>query len=347
MAGMGGSGCDRFRHGRHQLRRLADPRRQRRPLDGAGGGWTAGAAADARHPHGRRGGGSVAWLDGGALRGATQRGRRAGPGVLRRGGEEPTVTDANLVLGRLDGLSPWPAAFAWMLPRRPLRPLAAGFRSLRAAAEGVVAVANQEMVRAIRVVSVERGHDPRGLELVAFRRRRAVACLRGGRGARHAPGAGAGCGRVLSALGIAVGERRRDAVPASVMRPLDALPAAKARDGAVARSRARCDRTATCDLRYAGQGFELGAAGPLRTLSAPLPHQRHAERWLRRPGGAVEPGQPARRSGGGRRAVRARGTAADAGRCLARRRCTWRSHAVGGRPGWTAAAGDGAWSVSR
>src|SRR5207245_828566 len=92
----------------------------------------------------------------------------AHPARLRlsgRGGEEPTVTDANLVLGRLDpdvalaGSVRLDVAAA----RRVLRPLTAGFRSLRAAAEGVVAVANQEMVRAIRVVSVERGHDPRVL----------------------------------------------------------------------------------------------------------------------------------------------------------------------------------------
>ena len=83
----------------------------------------------------------------------------------------------------------------------------------------MIAVANEEMVRAIRVVSVEQGHDPRGLELVAF----------GGAGPLHAcdvadllgmrrvivPAAGG----VLSALGIAVGDRRTDVVE-SVMQPL-------------------------------------------------------------------------------------------------------------------------------
>jgi N-methylhydantoinase A len=229
------------------------------------------------------GGGSVAWLDdGGALRvGPRSAGADPGPSCYGRGGEEPTVTDANLVLGRLDpdvalaGSVRLDVAAA----RAALRPLAAGFRSLRAAAEGVVAVANQEMVRAIRVVSVERGHDPRGLELVAF----------GGAGPLHAcevadalgmrrvlvPAAGG----VLSALGIAVGERRRDAVR-GVMRPLDELPATKLRAMVPWPDRERgAIRTATCDLRYAGQGFELELPlEPLRTLAARF-HERHAERY--------------------------------------------------------------------
>ena len=85
----------------------------------------------------------------------------------------------------------------------------------------MIAVANEEMVRAIRVVSVEQGHDPRGLELVAF----------GGAGPLHAcdvadllgmrrvvvPAAGG----VLSALGIAVGDRAHATSVESVMQPLD------------------------------------------------------------------------------------------------------------------------------
>jgi N-methylhydantoinase A/oxoprolinase/acetone carboxylase beta subunit len=163
--------------------------------------------------------------------------------------------------------------------RAALRPLAAGFRSLRAAAEGVIAVANQEMVRAIRVVSVERGHDPREFELVAF----------GGAGPLHAcevadalgmrrvlvPAAGG----VLSALGIAVGERRRDAVR-GVMRPLDGLRATELRALVPWPERERGGtRIATCDLRYAGQGFELELElEPLRTLARRF-HERHEERY--------------------------------------------------------------------
>src|SRR5262249_57716881 len=133
------------------------------------------------------------------------------------------VTEANVVLGRLDPGTP--LAGGLQLDRAAaetaVASVADGFPSLRAAAEGIVAVANQEMVRAIRVVSVEQGHDPRRFELYAF----------GGAGPLHAcevadalgmrrvlvPAAGG----VLSALGIAVGERRRDAVP-GVMTPLEA-----------------------------------------------------------------------------------------------------------------------------
>jgi N-methylhydantoinase A len=143
----------------------------------------------------------------------------------------------------------------------------------------VLAVANSEMVRAIRVVSVERGHDPREFALVAF----------GGAGPLHAcdiadelgmrsvlvpPASG-----VLSALGIASGDRRRDAVR-GVMCPLADVRAAElrrmipwpeARRGAV--------RTATCDLRYVGQGFELDLTlEPFRTLSERF-HERHRERY--------------------------------------------------------------------
>ena len=169
------------------------------------------------------GGGSIAWLDeGGALRvGPQSAGADPGPAAYGRGGRLPTVTDANVVLGRLDPKVPIAGGLRLdaRAAREALREVGGPFRSLRAAAEGVIAVANEEMVRAIRVVSVEQGHDPRGLELVAF----------GGAGPLHAcdvadllgmravvvPAAGG----VLSALGIAVGDRRTDAVE-SVMQPL-------------------------------------------------------------------------------------------------------------------------------
>jgi N-methylhydantoinase A/oxoprolinase/acetone carboxylase beta subunit len=163
------------------------------------------------------------------------------------------------VLGRLDPAVPLAGAVELDLAaaRRAVGQVAAGFRSLRAAAEGIIAVANQEMVRAIRVITVERGHDPRDLELVAF----------GGAGPLHAcevaealevkrivvPAASG----VLSALGIAAGDRRRDAV-AGVLRPLATLKAADLRALVPPLPRMTGGRrVAECDLRYAGQGFEL------------------------------------------------------------------------------------------
>ncbi|MEW6182103.1 MAG: hydantoinase/oxoprolinase family protein [Bacillota bacterium] len=119
------------------------------------------------------GGGSIAWVDaGGALRvGPESAGAVPGPACYGRGGAEPTVTDANLLLGRLD-----PAGFAAggeLLPQ-----LAAGSIKERIAgrlglapeqaAEGIIRVVNAGMVRAMRVVSVEKGFDPREFTLAAF-----------------------------------------------------------------------------------------------------------------------------------------------------------------------------------
>ncbi len=229
------------------------------------------------------GGGSVAWIDdGGALRvGPRSAGAEPGPACYGRGGREATVTDANLVLGRLDAAVPLAGSVVMDVAaaREALGRLVAGFGSLRAAAAGVVAVANQEMVRAIRVVSVERGHDPRHFELVAF----------GGAGPLHACEVAdalgmrrvlvpAACG-VLSALGIAAGERRRDSVR-SVMRPLGEVRASELRALVPWPARERGSaRAASCDLRYAGQGFELELPlEPLRTLASRF-HDRHAERY--------------------------------------------------------------------
>ena len=201
------------------------------------------------------GGGSIVWRDaGGALRvGPESAGAWPGPACYGRGGTRPTVTDANLLLGRL-----------------PAR-LAGGLELDRDAAErafagidpaDAVAAVNAEMLRALRVVSVERGHDPRELALVAF----------GGAGPLHAcelaeelelrtvlVPAAAG---VLSALGLAAGERRRDAVR-TVLRPL-------AEAGEL-------PREGEADLRYRGQSFEL--AVPLGPGLEERFHRAHEERY--------------------------------------------------------------------
>jgi N-methylhydantoinase A len=105
------------------------------------------------------GGGSIARVDeGGALRvGPESAGASPGPVCYGRGGTRPTVTDANLALGRID-----PARFfgGRMRLRDP--------KLKRAFAEGVIEVADANMERALRRVSVERGHDPAGFWLVAF-----------------------------------------------------------------------------------------------------------------------------------------------------------------------------------
>jgi N-methylhydantoinase A len=201
------------------------------------------------------GGGSIAWVDaGGALRvGPESAGADPGPASYGRGGRRPTVTDANLLLGRL-----------------PAR-LADGLELDRAAAERaldgldpahVVDVVNAEMLRALRVVSVERGRDPRGMALVAF----------GGAGPLHACALADELGMrtvlvpeaagVLSALGLAVSDERRDHVRSEV-RPLAEVGELPAEGEA--------------DLRYRGQSFEL--AVPLGPDLAERFHRRHEERY--------------------------------------------------------------------
>ena len=213
------------------------------------------------------GGGSIAWVDaGGALRvGPRSAGADPGPAAYGQGGEDPTVTDANLVLGYLaDGRELGgevrlraelaERALAGVGERLGLGPVDTAL--------GVVRVADAEMVRALRVISVERGLDPREFALVAF----------GGAGPMHACSLAEELGMrtvlvprasgVLSALGLAVSDVRRDYV-----RPfLAGLDEVRARDVGRAfgelEASARedlegpeCERQA--DLRYRGQSFEL------------------------------------------------------------------------------------------
>jgi N-methylhydantoinase A len=202
------------------------------------------------------GGGSLVWTDaGGALRvGPQSAGADPGPACYGRGGTQATVTDANLLLDRL--------------PRQ----LAGGVELDRAAAEralagidpaAVVDVVNAEMLRALRVVSVERGHDPADFALVAF----------GGAGPLHACELADELGiravlvpeaaGVLSALGLVASDERRDAVRSYLVPLADAgeLP-----------------REGEADLRYAGQSFELTLPLHEENLAEAF-HRAHEERY--------------------------------------------------------------------
>jgi N-methylhydantoinase A len=214
------------------------------------------------------GGGSIAWVDsGGALRvGPRSAGADPGPACYGRGGADPTVTDADLLLGYLrDGASlGGEVTLSRPAAGEALERLGAalGLPAVEAAA-GVIAVADAEMTRALRVVSVERGLDPRELALVAF----------GGAGGTHACALAEELGMtrvlvplaagVLSALGLALGDVRRD-----VTRPLFGRLDTVDLDGAFADLTAagrsvrqgadagtRLERQVDC--RYAGQAHEL------------------------------------------------------------------------------------------
>jgi N-methylhydantoinase A len=220
------------------------------------------------------GGGSIAWRDsGGALRvGPRSAGADPGPAAYGRGGDKPTVTDANLLLGHLDEDAP----------------LAGGVRLERAAAEravgslaeelglsvddtaaGIVRVASAAMAQAVRVVTVERGIDPRDLALVPF----------GGAGPLHAAQIADELGMrrvlvpvasgVLSAFGLVVAERRRDLVESVLLtgddlstgRIAEAVERLADRGREELRGARDPDVRATYDLRYEGQAFELPVAG--------------------------------------------------------------------------------------
>lgn len=129
------------------------------------------------------GGGSVAWLDaGGALRvGPRSAGADPGPACYGRGGVEPTITDANLVLGRVPGDVPLAGEVALDVERArralaTLRDRVPGLADEAALAEGVVRIAVARMVSAIKEISIAKGHDPRDFVLLAY----------GGAGPMHA-----------------------------------------------------------------------------------------------------------------------------------------------------------------
>ncbi len=230
------------------------------------------------------GGGSVAWVDdGGALRvGPRSAGAKPGPACYGRGGTEATVTDAHLVLGRIDPgrflggeMSLDERAARKVIEERIAGPLKL---STEAAALGILEVANAAMLRGMRVMTVERGHDPRDFVLMAF----------GGAGPLHAVdlARAIGISRVVfplvpglaCAFGLLTADVRHDFV-ATVLRPTATVRAEEleAQFAALkAQARAQAEREGIpaaglaflchADVRYAGQGSELtvpvGAISP-------------------------------------------------------------------------------------
>jgi N-methylhydantoinase A len=120
------------------------------------------------------GGGSIAWVDRGRILqiGPRSAGAEPGPACYGRGGQEPTVTDANVVLGRIGAERALGGAIQLQpeLARAAVERLRAEFPelSLEQAAEGIVRVAVAKMVGAIKAVSMSRGHDPRDFTLLAY-----------------------------------------------------------------------------------------------------------------------------------------------------------------------------------
>ncbi|PSQ96367.1 MAG: 5-oxoprolinase [Bacteroidetes bacterium SW_9_63_38] len=256
------------------------------------------------------GGGSIAHVDaGGSLRvGPESAGAEPGPVCYGRGGAEPTVTDAHLVLGRLapehvlggdDTLDMAPEA-----ARNAVGGLGQQIdRSPEETALGILQVANATMERALRRVSVERGHDPRDCTLVPF----------GGAGPLHAVELAEALGMrrvlvppapgVLSALGLLMADVVYDTARA-VLTPAETLaddpvPLTAARDAAAADVRSVLNTHGTpdlaleVDLRYEGQSYELSVPLDAPVTEAAVQdavyafHERHRDRY-----GHADPDEP-------------------------------------------------------
>ena len=221
------------------------------------------------------GGGSIAWVDpGGILRvGPESAGADPGPACYGRGGTRPTVTDANLVLGRLNSeyflggeIELDAAAAREAIATHCAEPLG---MELIAAANGIVEIANAAMVNALRLVSVQRGYDPRDFALVAF----------GGAGPAHAnrlaalteipvaiipPSPG-----TASAMGLLVTDLKHDYTTTLIERMDRVNPAALEQMFCQLQERGRAtlvregiaeaamDFRRQADLRYVGQSHEL------------------------------------------------------------------------------------------
>lgn len=243
------------------------------------------------------GGGSIARVDAGGLLqvGPESAGADPGPACYGHGGTAATVTDANLVLGRLrpeaflGGGMRLDVAAACREVARVGQALGLGVEE---AAAGIVRVANEHMARALRVMSVERGVDPAGLTLVSF----------GGAGGLHVCALAEALGMrqalvpvyagVLSALGMLVAPRARQ-LSRTLNRPLDAAASAAieagcARLAAAGRRElaeegvevAQIRGESSVDLRYRGQSYTLNVPwhGAAETAAADF-HDLHARRY--------------------------------------------------------------------
>lgn len=222
------------------------------------------------------GGGSIAWVDsGGKLHvGPQSAGAMPGPAAYGRGGTKPTTTDANLVLGRIDA-----NCFVGGEVEPDMKALEAAFQPLAAslgmsiaeAARGVVRIANANMTNALRLVSTNKGYDPRDFALMAF----------GGGGAMHAVALAEELkiprvivpvnSSVFSAWGMLLTDLRRDylrtrplTMQASAA-PIIAATFAEMRDEARRdyESGARIRFEYYADMRYEGQEHTVKAPFPL------------------------------------------------------------------------------------
>ena len=231
------------------------------------------------------GGGSLARFDAGGLLRVGPESAGADPGPVCFGrGNEPTVTDANLLLGRLDTRQFMNGAVQLDIDRvrTSFEARKGPLSSAELFAEGILRVVETQMERAIRLISIERGHNPRDFTLVAF----------GGGGPLHAcavaralsiptvmipamPGA-------LSAVGILLADSVRDysrtvMLPQSQLQALDSHFTTLEAQAAEEFGEQTYQTERSVDLRYQGQGYELNV--PHSAEIADSFHAMHAQRY--------------------------------------------------------------------
>jgi N-methylhydantoinase A len=230
------------------------------------------------------GGGSIAWVDdAGALRiGPVSAGADPGPACYGKGGDKPTVTDANVLAGRInpDYFLGGEIELNLENTKQAMQPLAEHFGlSLEEAAMGIIRLADANMVNAIKLVSVRRGHDPRDFVLVAF----------GGGGAMHAgalarelrvkkvliptnPGVFAAWGMLMTDLRqdfIRTSIRRTDQIEptdlTNVFKEMEAQALRNMQEQGVSKERVLFQRFA--DMRYKGQEHTVKVSFPVGEIT--------------------------------------------------------------------------------
>jgi len=242
------------------------------------------------------GGGSIAAVDAGGILqvGPQSAGARPGPACYQQGGIQPTVTDANLVLGRLMATSFLGGQMTLDIEaaKNAIRPLAEKLcLSVEETASGIIQLANEHMSRALRVMSIQRGIDPKNLILVPF----------GGAGGLHVCALADNLGMkqalvpihagVLSALGMVVAPHSRD-LSHTINRLLDGIDedevtqqldilAEKGRQELTAEGIAAEDIAVfySVDLRYQGQSYTLNVPWEGSESSIESFHKLHQKRY--------------------------------------------------------------------
>lgn len=241
------------------------------------------------------GGGSIAWVDEGGLLqvGPQSAGATPGPACYGQGGQQPTVTDANLLLGRLPA-SVSLGGYLQLDPSLAENAIGAVARELGLglieAAEGIISIANEHMAQALRVISVQRGYNPADFTLMSF----------GGAGGLHVCGLAERLGMrrvlvprhggVLSALGMVVAPVARirtqtwichlesldaEAVELRFNRLADSLIEELRREGVDG-----CQIDCSTELRYVGQSSTLRVnwRGDIHEMVSTF-HSQHREEF--------------------------------------------------------------------